>query len=143
MPQPPHLYPRLRSASPNPPIGDRRRRQSTLAWPADSLRHFDRAQVIDSMKQLDVPFLNAKDVKDHLPLKPPEVTKDALAAYSSAGIKLTAAGTIYFPKDEDSDIEEKFDYCRRAGISLIVGSPTHESLARVEKFIKQYDIRLG
>ncbi len=37
-----------------------------------SLRKFDRAQVIEAMKQLNTPFLNAKDVKDHLPMTPPE-----------------------------------------------------------------------
>jgi sugar phosphate isomerase/epimerase len=108
-----------------------------------SFRKFPRAQVIDFMKQLNTPFLNAKDVKDHLPMTPPEATQEAVAAYTAAGIQLTAAGTIYFPKDEDADIQQKFDYCKRAGISLIVAGPTHESLPRVEKFVKQYDIRLA
>jgi sugar phosphate isomerase/epimerase len=108
-----------------------------------SLRKFDRAQVIDMMKQLNTPYLNAKDVKDHLPMTPADATQAAVAAYTSAAIKLTAAGAIYFPKDEDADIQQKFDYCKQAGISLIVGAPTHETLPRVEKFVKQYDIRLA
>ncbi len=108
-----------------------------------SLRKFDCAQVIDAMKQLNTPFLNAKDVKDHLPMTPPEATQQAVAAYRAADIQLTAAGAIYFPKTDESDIQQKFDYCKRAGISLIVGSPTHASLPMVEKFVKQYDIRLA
>jgi sugar phosphate isomerase/epimerase len=56
---------------------------------------------------------------------------------------LTAAGAIYFLKDDDDDIRGKFEYCKAAGISLIVGSPTHETLPRVEKFVKQYNIRVG
>jgi sugar phosphate isomerase/epimerase len=108
-----------------------------------SLRKFERARVIEFMKELKTPFLNAKDVKDHLPIAPPEATKQAVSDYSAAGIQLTAAGTIYFDKDEDEDVRRKFEYCRAAGISLIVGAPTHETLPRVEKFVKEYDIRVG
>jgi sugar phosphate isomerase/epimerase len=108
-----------------------------------SLRKFERVRVIEFMKELKTPFLNAKDVKDHLPIAPPEATKQAVSDYSAAGIQLTAAGTIYFDKDEDEDVRRKFEYCRAAGISLIVGAPTHETLPRVEKFVKEYDIRVG
>ena len=88
-----------------------------------TFRNFTRAQMIGYMKQLNVNELNAKDVKDHLPMDPTEEAK-ALADYAAAGIKLHAAGTIYFPKDEDDDIRSKFEYCKRAGISVIVaGDP--------------------
>jgi sugar phosphate isomerase/epimerase len=108
-----------------------------------TFRNFTRAQMIGFMKQLNVTALNAKDVKDHLPMDPQEEAK-AVADYTAAGIKLHAAGTIYFPKDEDDDIRSKFEYCKRAGISVIVaGDPTPETLPRIEKFVKQYDIRLA
>jgi sugar phosphate isomerase/epimerase len=68
----------------------------------------------------------------------------ALADYVAAGIKLHAAGTIYFPKDEDADIRSKFEYCKRAGIGVIVaGDPAPETLPRIEKFVKEYDIRIA
>jgi sugar phosphate isomerase/epimerase len=51
---------------------------------------------------------------------------------------------IYFPKDEDDDIRSKFEYCKRAGISVIVaGDPAPDTLPRIEKFVKQYDIRIA
>jgi hypothetical protein len=37
-----------------------------------TFRNFDRAQLIGFMKQLNVSELNAKDVKDHLPMDPTE-----------------------------------------------------------------------
>ena len=75
-------------------------------------------------------------------MDPAEEAK-ALADYAAAGIKLHAAGAIYFPKDEDDDIRSKFDYCKRAGISVIVaGDPAPETLPRIEKFVKEYDISL-
>jgi sugar phosphate isomerase/epimerase len=108
-----------------------------------TFREFNRAQMIGFMKQLNVFALNAKDVKDHLPMDPAEEAK-ALADYAAAGIKVHAIGAVYFPKDEDADIRAKFDYAKRAGVSVIVaGDPTPETLPRIEKFVKEYDIRLA
>jgi sugar phosphate isomerase/epimerase len=108
-----------------------------------TFRNFSRAQMIGFLKQLNVLSLNAKDVKDHLPMDP-QGEAAALADYAAAGIKLHAAGTIYFPKDEDEDIRSKFEYCKRAGIVVIVaGDPTPETLPRIEKFVKEYDIRFA
>jgi sugar phosphate isomerase/epimerase len=95
------------------------------------------------MKQINVFALNVKDVKDHLPMDPPQEAA-ALADYAAAGIKLHAAGAISFKKDEDADIRSKFEYCKRAGIGVIVaGDPTPETLSRLEKFTKEYDIRIA
>src|SRR6202047_5409736 len=108
-----------------------------------TFRNFSRAQTIGYMKQLKVSCLNAKDVKDHLPTDPTQESQ-AIADYTAADIQLHAAGAIYFLKDEDDDIRAKFEYCKRAGITVIVaGDPTPASLPRVEKFVKEYDIRIA
>jgi sugar phosphate isomerase/epimerase len=108
-----------------------------------TFRNFTRAQMIDFMKQLKVFDLNAKDVKDHLPMNP-EGEARAVAEYNAAGIKLHAAGAIYFPKDGDDDIRSKFEYCKRAGIDVIVaGDPAPGALPRIEKFVREYDIRVA
>jgi len=108
-----------------------------------TFRNFTRAQMIGFLKRLNLADLNVKDVKDHLPMDPAEESK-ALADYAAAGIKLHAAGAIYFRNNEDADIRAKFEYCKRAGISFIVaGDPTPETLPRIEKFVKEYDIRIA
>ena len=108
-----------------------------------TFRNFTRSQMIGFMKQLNITALNPKDVKDHLPMDQAEEAK-ALADYTAAGITLHAAGVIYFPKDEDDDIRAKFEYAKRAGISIIVaGDPAPATLPRIEKFVKQYDIRVA
>ena len=108
-----------------------------------TFRNFDRAQMIGFLKQLRVDRLNAKDVKDHLPMDP-SGEAEAVAAYTAAGIKLDGVGAVYFPKDEDDDIRSKFEYAKRAGVTVIVaGDPTPETLPRIEKFVKQYDIRFA
>jgi sugar phosphate isomerase/epimerase len=108
-----------------------------------TFRDFSRAQVIAFMKQLNMLLLNAKDVRDHLPTDSAQEMA-ALADYAAAGIQLHAAGAIYFAKDEDADIRAKFEYCKRAGIGVIVaGDPAPETLPRMEKFVKEYDIRIA
>lgn len=109
-----------------------------------TFREFDRAHVIEWMKELKLTGLNAKDVKDHLPMTPPEATLEAVAAYKAAGIVPHAVGTVYFPKDEDDDVRMRFEYAKRAGVKVIVaGDPTPETLPRIEKFVKEYDIRFA
>jgi sugar phosphate isomerase/epimerase len=108
-----------------------------------TFRNFSRAQLISFMKQLNVTGLNAKDAKDHLPMDPTQEAA-ALADYKAAGIKLHAIGAVYFNKDEDDDIRSKFEYAKRAGVSVIVaGDPAPETLPRLEKFVKEYDIRIA
>ncbi|WP_035359593.1 sugar phosphate isomerase/epimerase family protein [Edaphobacter aggregans] len=106
-----------------------------------TFRKFDQAHLIAFMKQLNCTLLNLKDV--HLPMTPTDQVATRAAEYRAAGLTLTAAGTIYFDKDDDNDIRAKFDYVKAAGIPMIVGSPTRQVLPRVEKFVKEYDIKLA
>jgi len=108
-----------------------------------TFRNFTRAQFIPWLKQLRVVSLNCKDVKDHLPMDA-TAEQQAQSDYRAAGLELHAAGTIYFPKDEDDDIRAKFEYCKRAGIKVIVaGDPAPATLPRIEKFVKEYDIKIA
>ena len=109
-----------------------------------TFRSFDRAKTIEFMKQLGLTTINLKDVKDHLPSTSAEDEQKALDDYKAAGITPTAVGTVYFRKDEDADIREKFEYAKRAGVRVIVaGDPEPGVLPRIEKFVKEYDIRLA
>ena len=108
-----------------------------------TFRNFSRALTIRYMKQLQLTELNAKDVMDHLPADP-ALEAAAVADYTANGIHLHAIGALYFPKDEDHAIRANFEYAKRAGIKVIVaGDPTPESLSRIERFVKEYDIRLA
>ena len=108
-----------------------------------TFRNFDRAVLIADMKTLRIDALNAKDVKDHLPFDAtPEA--QALADYAAAGITLHAAGAIYFTKDDPADIRSKFDYCKRAGIKVIVaGDPSPTALPLIEAAVRDYDMRFA
>ncbi len=108
-----------------------------------TFRNFPRAQMITWMKQLNITGLNAKDTKDHLPMDP-TAEAQAVSDYEANGIHLHAVGAIYFQKDDDDDIRAKFEYCKRAGVKVIVaGDPAPATLPRVEKFVKEYDIKIA
>jgi sugar phosphate isomerase/epimerase len=129
-----------------------------------TFRQFDSAHLIDFMHQLKTPLLNLKSV--HLPMtsadlvanqprtpgqapapNPAWIPLDQVAAqaaaYRAAGFILTADGNITFDKDDDADIRPKFEYLKAAGISIAVCAPTHENLPRLEKFVKEYNIKLA
>lgn len=133
--------PEIAAAQPKPASGSPSPVRLGLA--SYTFRNFTRAQMIGFMKDLKIDALNAKDTKDHLPIEAAGEA-EAVAAYAAAGIKLHAAGAIYFQKDEDDDIRSKFEYCKRAGISVIVaGDPAPETLPRIEKFVKEYDFQFA
>ncbi len=98
-------------------------------------------QLIDFMHQLNMRNINLKDF--HLPMTPLDAVPAEAAVYRDAGLVITGGGTIYFLKDDDDDIRQKFDYAKAAGFPLIVGSPTRECIDRVESFVKKYDIKLA
>lgn len=125
------------------PAADTSESPIRLGLASYTFRNFTRAQLVEFMKQLRLTGLNAKDVKDHLPMAPDEEAK-AVADYTAAGIHLHAAGAIYFREDDEADIRSKFEYCKRAGISVIVaGDPTLATLVHIEKFVKEYDMRVA
>ncbi len=128
------IAPRTASGKPSP---------VRLGLASYTFRDFNRTQLIGFMKQLNVTALNAKDVKDHLPMAP-AAERQALDDYANAMIELHAVGTVYFQKDEDDDIRSKFEYAKRAGVKVIVaGDPALTTLPRLEKWVKEYDIRIA
>jgi sugar phosphate isomerase/epimerase len=108
-----------------------------------TFRNFTRAQTIGAMQQLGLRDINCKDAKDHLPMDP-AAEATALADYAANGIRVHAVGTVSFTKDEDDDIRAKFEYAKRAGVKVIVaGDPAVTTLPRLERFVKEYDIRIA
>jgi sugar phosphate isomerase/epimerase len=108
-----------------------------------TFRNFTRAQLLGFMKQLNLTDLNCKDTKDHLPMDP-VAEAAAMADYAANNIKVHAVGTVAFTKDDDDDIRSKFEYAKRAGVKVIVaGDPAVTTLPRIERFVKEYDIRFA
>lgn len=113
-----------------------------LGLASNTFRNFSRAELIGFMKQLHDSDLNAGDA-GHLPRDPAREAA-ALEDYAANGIQLHAVGTISFREGTEDDIRANFEYAKRAGVPVIVaGFPAPENLARIEKFVKQHDIRFA
>jgi len=107
-----------------------------------SFRKFPRAQAISMTQQLGTPYLNVKDV--HLALdSTPEQIDAAVKEFHNAGIVLVGCGNVSFDKDDEADIRHKFEYAKRAGFPLIVCAPTHVTLPKLEKYVKEYNIKIA
>lgn len=107
-----------------------------------SLRKFTRAQAIQMIREMDVKYVNIKDV--HLPLdSTPEQIREARKEFDDAGLIIEGGGNISFAKDDEADIRHKFEYAKMAGLPIIVCAPTHVTLPKLEKFVKEYDIKIA
>jgi len=107
-----------------------------------SFRKFSRQQAIQMTKELGTPYLNVKDF--HLKLdSTPEEIDAAKKEFADAGIILVGCGNVSFQKDDEADIRSKFEYAKRAGFPLIVCAPTAETLPKMEKYVKEYNIKIA
>jgi sugar phosphate isomerase/epimerase len=107
-----------------------------------SLRNFSRAQAIQMTKALGARFINFKSV--HLPYDaPPAEFAAARQEVEAAGLEIVGGGMITFETDTDDGVRKYFDYAKAAAMPVIVGTCKPAVLPRIEKFVKQYNIKLA
>jgi sugar phosphate isomerase/epimerase len=58
-------------------------------------------------------------------------------------LKVTSAGNISLAQDDPDYIRQRFEIARNLGLSMMVCIPTHSNIRTVEKFVKEYDIRIA
>ncbi|HEX6069784.1 MAG TPA: sugar phosphate isomerase/epimerase [Longimicrobiaceae bacterium] len=107
-----------------------------------SLRQFPRAEAIEMVKALRTPYINIKSF--HLPyeLSPAEL-QAGRREFEAAGLQIVGGGTITFEEDTDAGVKKYFDYAKGAGMPLMVSTANPAILPRIEKFAKEYDIRVA
>ena len=107
-----------------------------------SLRNFPLDRALEMMKALRTPYVNFKSV--HVAY---EKTPQELAAFrqqvQAAGFRIVGGGTIDFAKDTDEDVKRLFEYARDAGMPLIVATCNPPVVPRLEKYAKQFDIKVA
>jgi sugar phosphate isomerase/epimerase len=106
-----------------------------------TFRKFDSAQLMDFARQIRTPYLNLKDM--HLPMGSADQVKAQADAYRQAGFKLTGAGNVSLNKNDEADMRSKFEYLKAAGIDTMICIPTHQTLPIVEKYAKQFRIKVA
>lgn len=107
-----------------------------------SFREFSRHLAIVNTKKLGVTYINIKEF--HLPLNSTmeEIAK-AKAEFDKAGLTILGGGNVSFSKNDEDDIRKKFMYAKAAGMPVIVCAPTHETLPKMEKYVKEFDIKIA
>jgi len=114
----------------------------TLGVASYSLRKFTRSQAIDIIKRLGVRYVCIKEF--HLRYAdPPEARAAGRKEFEDAGLVIVGGGTISLQKDDDADIRFYFDYARDCGMPLMVIAPTRQTLPRIERFVKEYNIKVA
>jgi sugar phosphate isomerase/epimerase len=97
-------------------------------------------QSIAMMKRVNATYMSLKDF--HLPLNStPEKIDEVMAIFRSAGITIYAVGVIYIKSNAEAD--QAFEYAKKVGVGLIIGSPTYEMLPYVEQKVKAYNIKMA
>jgi len=107
-----------------------------------SLRELTRADAIAAILALDSKYVSIKSF--HLPY---ESTPEELAAgrqeFEDAGLTIVSGGVITLQQDNDDDIRTYFEYARASGMPLMVIAPTRTTLPRIERFVREYDIKVA
>jgi sugar phosphate isomerase/epimerase len=117
-------------------------REFKLGIATYSLRKFSRAQAIAMLKQMKVKYVNIKDF--HLPMNAsPEEIRAGRKEFEDAGFIIEGGGNVSFSKDDEQDIRKNFEYAKLAGMPIIVCAPTHATLPKMEKYVKEYNIKIA
>ncbi len=107
-----------------------------------SLRNFSRAYAIRAIGEMGTPFVNVKSF--HQPYEfSPEQLRAGRRTFESAGLQIVGGGTITLAVDDDADVRSYFEYARASGMPLMVIAPTRSTLPRIERFVREYDIKVA
>lgn len=107
-----------------------------------SLRAFSRPQAIAMIKEIGTPYVNIKEF--HLRyVSTPEELAAGRKEFEAAGLKIVGGGTISLKQDDDADIRKYFEYAKMSGMPLMVIAPAQKTIPRIEKFVKEYDIKIA
>jgi sugar phosphate isomerase/epimerase len=100
-------------------------------------------EAIQAVKTLGVRAINIKP-EFHLPYAstPAEIAA-ARKMLDDAGLQLVGTGTTYLTKMDEAEIRQRFEFNKALGSPLIVIGPTAETIPVIEKYVKQYDIKVA
>ena len=105
-----------------------------------TLRKFDLEETLEMVARLNLEYIAFKSM--HMPMdSTDEEIKAIVEKVKASGRKLYGAGVIYM-KSED-EVDNAFRYAKAAGLKVIIGVPNPDLLGRVEKRVKETDIRLA
>jgi sugar phosphate isomerase/epimerase len=106
-----------------------------------TFRKFSLEQTIKALQRLNLHYISIKDF--HLELTSTTAErKAAIQKLKDAGITPLSCGNITMQNDEN-DIRRAFEYAKDCDLLTIVCSPHPDSMAILDKMVKEYDIKLA
>lgn len=107
-----------------------------------SLREFQRGLAIRMIQALQTPYVSVKEF--HLPIEAARAEwENGRRDFEKAGLRIMSGGNIDLHSDDPADIRRKFEYAKAAGMPMMVCAPTHANLPAIEKFVREFDIRIA
>jgi sugar phosphate isomerase/epimerase len=67
----------------------------------------------------------------------------SVARFENAGLHIVGGGNNNIREDNDEHVEMFFKYADSAHMPLLVIAPTRDNLKRIEKYVKQYDVKVA
>ena len=105
-----------------------------------TFREFSLEDTLKMTKRLGISRIGFKSF--HLPLDASdELIASTVAKCEEAGINLYGGGVIYMKTREE--VDNAFEYARKAKMKMIIGVPNHELLSYSEGKVKEYGIKLA
>jgi sugar phosphate isomerase/epimerase len=107
-----------------------------------SLRELSRSEAIAAINALHTRFVSVKSF--HLPYESTaEELATGLGEFERAELVIVGGAVITLQQEDDDDIRSYFDYARACGMPLMVIAPTRATLPRIERFVREYDIKVA
>src|SRR3989442_13139500 len=94
------------------------------------------------VQALGARYINLKSVPLPFELPPAELAA-ARQEIEADGLVIVGGGVITFEHDTDEDVGKCFAYAKAAGMPLITAHTDAQTLPRIERFAKQYDIKVA
>jgi sugar phosphate isomerase/epimerase len=96
---------------------------------------------IEAIRKLGVSYVSIKDA--HLPMNSSTAQRKAVAKqFRDAGITPLSCGVVNMTDDE-AELRNAFEYARDINVPVIVAKPTRESLPKLDKLVKEFDIKVA
>lgn len=126
---------------PRPATRDRTR-GIKLGVASISLQALPVAAVAAALQQLEIGYVSIFRTHAAFEKGTPEECRTAAEVFRAAGIAVATTSVVNLINDEVA-VRRAFDNVRAAGLSLMTCRPVPEALPLVERFAKEYDIRLA